>query len=857
MDDFIQKQQLLTIGITTCYKSNVYKFKQLLRSLFSNFLLELPEHIQINSVESRDYLKTIIENFKIESLNKYDYFYELPKNIIRWLRKNNYKNSIELLIIIDDDPELENTNTDELIIEINKINQIIKKYIEVKYIVTPTNIKISCARNIIINEAKGKYLIFCDDDDLKMNINQMLNIIIENDSDNYNYISHYVHKDSYENINHTIVPHISNIGIWNGIYLTSFLKENNIYFVPNLNMEDVVWRSNLNYYLSYKNSKCKQISKIGYVYMDASNRSLNQINNRFLDNIDSNVISLLTPTNEKYYEELNKILSQQLQFDFKLTDWRLFGITSSISFYKQHNIIYQWLINNQKHIPDGYDKRMLELVSILDKEPNFSDPELKNISLFSILTGEDKRKAFWVFSKYITLPDLYSFAKYIDHNIILDVMNDIWRNNFSYNIYYKKITKNEYFEQFVYKFMHFIYMQKPNELYKKYINISLVEKIKQEYLKEIEYIPLNECLNFIHDRLCKSRKIVNKIENLFCNQLVKFSELYQTISSLIETNEEFKNDKDEILEITQEFIKQNQIETFEIPKYDKFYRGPMNVFQFYMFSLPLMNKLNRQPKIIKYNNFNNCKYEIQFCDEYYIKLNDPVDINLDVRNLDKYYNENELKILKNIHGYTSKKIKHLFKNKIRPKYLLKFNYDDLIYLYNNEIYLKIFDKIENYHELKLMFKLINKIIFINPEMVEIINSFSQIRVTDLTKILALLKLGFNFKLIDEYLSKEITDGNYDDFNKLNSKFIFYFKIESHIILKLYNKDYIDLRFIHKMLQSRNNLKQKFILEYSNLFESIIQIIGLFEEFNKDIFNYNDIKITSINKLKYNLITNLN
>lgn len=405
--------------------------------------------------------------------------------------------------------------------------------------------------------------------------------------------------------------------------------------------------------------------------------------------------------------------------------------------------------------------------------------------------------------------------------------------------------------------MHFIYMQKPNELYKKYINISLVEKIKQEYLKEIEYIPLNECLNFIHDRLCKSRKVVNKIENLFCNQIVKFSELYQTISSLIETNEEFKNDKDEILEITQEFIKQNQIETFEIPKYDKFYRGPMNVFQFYMFSLPLMNKLNRQPKIIKYNNFNNCKYEIQFCDEYYIKLNDSVDINLDVRNLDKYYNENELKILKNIHGYTSKKIKHLFKNKIRPKYLLKFNYDDLIYLYNNEIYLKIFDKIENYHELKLMFKLINKIISINPEMVEIINSFSQIRVTDLTKILALLKLGFNFKLIDEYLSKEITDGNYDDFNKLNSKFIFYFKIESHIILKLYNKDYIDLRFIHKMLQSRNNLKQKFILEYSNLFESIIQIIGLFEEFDKDIFNYNDIKITSINKLKYNLITNLN
>lgn len=857
MDEFTKKQQLLTIGITTCYKTEIYKFQQLLRSLFSNFSFELPENTQINSIESRDYLNKLIIEFKDNSMNKYDYFYEFPKNIIRWLQKNNYKTFIELLIIIDDDPELENTNTDEIIIEINKLNKIIKRYAEIKYITTPSNIKISCARNIIINEAKGKYLIFCDDDDLKMNINKIMSVIIENDSENYNYISHYTHKDSYQNIKHTIVPHISNIGIWNGIYLTSFLKDNNLYFVPNLNMEDVIWRSNLNYYLTHKNSKCKQINEIGYIYMDASNRSLNQINNRFLENIDPNVISLLLPTNEEYYKNLNKILSQQLQFDFKLTDWRLFGITSSISFYKQHNIIYQWLINNQKYLPNGYDKRMLELVSKLDKEPIFTDSNLKNISLFSILTEEDKRKAFWVFSRYITLPDLYLFAESLDKNIILDIMNDIWKNNFNYNIYYKKITKNEYFEQFIYKFIHFIYIQKPNEIYKKYINIKLLNEIKEEYLKEIEYIPLNECLNFIHDRLCKSRIISSNIENLFCNQIVKFSDLYQTINSLIDINEKLKKNKDEILKITEEFIKQNKLETFEILKYDKSYRGPMNVFQFYMFSLPLINKLKREPKVIKYTNFNGCNYEIQFCDNYYIKINNDDVVNFNNGNLEKYYNEEEIKILKNIHGYTSKKIKHLFKNKIKPKYLLKFKYDDLIYLYNNEINLKLFDKINNHYELDLMFKLINKIINIDPKIINIINNFNQIKIDDLTTILSLLKLEFNFELIYKYLSKEIIDGNYSDFNKLNNKFIFYFKIENHLLLKLYGKDYINLKFIHKILQSKNNLKQKFILEYSHLFENIINIIGLFEEFEIDIFKYDDIKITSINKLRYDLITNLN
>lgn len=854
-------QQLLTIGITACYKSNIFKFKQLFKSLFSNFSFELPKDVAINSIETKQYLDKLINEFNDETINKFDYIYNLSKDIIHWLHNHNYQTYIELLIVIDNDCQLNNTNVEKLIDEINKINQVIKKYVMVRYIVTSKNVKISCARNIIINEAKGKYLIFCDDDDLKMNINQILNILIENDfetsSESYSYMSHYVHKNSYENIKHTIVPHISNIGVWNGIYLTNFLKENQIYFVPNLNMEDVIWRSNLNYYLSNKNSKCKQINKIGYIYMDASNRSLNQINNRFLDEIDSNNISLLNSTNEIYYKSLNKILSQQLQYDFKITDWRLFGITSSISFFKQHNIIYQWLINNIDSLPNGYDKRMLELTNILNQEPVFSNQELYNISLFSILTEEDKKKAFWVFSKYVTLPDLYLFAKYLDQNIILDIMNDIWKNNFNYNVYYKKIAKNDYFEQFVYKFLHFIYMQNQNPLYTKYINIELIEKIKNEYLREIENIPINECLNFIHDRMCKSKTSVSNIENLFCNQIVKFENLSKTIASLIENKEEFKSDKEEILKLTNEFIKQNRIETTEIRKYDNNYKGPMNVFQFYIFSLPLMNKLVKEIKIINYDDFINCQYEIKCCENYYTLRNVSIDIN-ELSKLTKYYNEDELLILKNVHNYSLKKIKQLLTNKIKSKYLIKFNYDQLIYLHNHGIDLKIFNQIENYYELKLIVELIEKIITKNEELIETINQIKDIQITDLTKILSLLKLGFNTDSIQLYLSKDEQieyNYNYKKFNQLNSKFSFYFKIESYNLMKLYSEEFIDIKFIQKMIESKHTLKHKFIIEYLELFKPIIYIISIFEELNLDINQYHN-QITNINKLRFELTTNL-
>lgn len=866
------KQPILTISLTTCYKTEIYKFRQMLKSLFTNFSLKVPTNLLINSNETGKYLKNIVNEFLNDDFDKYNFIYKLPKEIIKQLTKNNFEDKIELLIIIDDiDSDksslLTKTNINNIINEINKINKIVRNYVEIKYILTSKNIKISSARNIIIKESRGKYLKFSDDDDLNLNIISLINILLEIESEQQNsnelvYISHYTHKDSYLYFEHTIKPQISNIGVCNGIYLTSFLRTNNLYFVPYLDIEDVIWRSNLNYYLTINDVKCKQINKIGYVYMDASNRSMNELNTRFLDDIDFNSYPLIKSTNEQYYTNVNKILTQQLELNFKLTDWRLFALTSSASFFKQYNLIYEWMNNNIQKLPDSYDKEMFNLVKKLDQEPEFEDSNTKNIRLFSALSIKDKKYAFEIFSKYVTISDLYSFAESIDKNIILDIMNDIWRNEFNYIIYNKEILQNEYFEKFVYKFMHFINLQDETK-YRKYINIKIRNKIKKLYLNEIEYIPLNECLNFIHDRLMKMKNAVSNIENIFSNQKVKFEDLYETIQNLI-SGSEFDNERNKILELTNEFIKQNKLETTELHKCTIGYKGPMNVLQFYLFSTPLLNPLKPDLKLNYFENSNLFQdyYEIKYCEEYYQKLKNKID-DEERNKLIRYFNtEYNINIIKNIHNYAIKEIKQLAKNKIKRKYLIKLNYNDLIWLYNNEIDLKKIDKIENYFELIDTLNLIKQLEPIE-DYAEIINNFQYINKQILARILTLKQLGFTIKKIQEYITKTSNFNNlplfneekfkydYRQFVNLNDKHVFYFQIDKLTLKNLFNENHINIDFIKCMINSKCNLKQNYILNNYELFDVILYIIDLFNISNKKILEYN-IDITNLNKLKFEL-----
>ena len=853
------KNILLTLGLTTCYKTDVSKLESMIHSLFSS------------------------NGQLLESL-------KCPYNYI-----TNLNQKVELFVVIDDNPKIKETSTNQIIELLSKLNNLLNKYVIIRYVVTKTNIGVSCARNIIIKEAIGKYICFCDDDDLRCNIVKLLEIIKEYYDEDY--ISHYVQNNSMEKIDLKLLPRISNISVWNGIIKTKFLRSNKLYLTPNLATEDVIWRSNLNYLMSVTNFKSSQIDDVCYIYCEQSNRSLNhsEVNSRFLDKININNKFILNKTNDDYYEGVNKILSQQIDIGFKLTDWRIFGITSSLTFYKQHNIIREWLNNNIDLLSEGYDLEMLKLTNEMN--------EVEYTNLFTILTDSDKRLCLKLYTSFATIPDLYSFSKHIDSNITLDILDNLWTNSLFYKLYEHQIASFEPFNDFVYRFIHLMWLRKPNKYYKKYIDEEIIDKLLELYNNEFSEFSINEPLNYIHDKLC-IKNIKSNIYNYFSNQTTSFETINEDLKEMLDDIKD-KKVKDYVASLIDEFVVENTIDTANFNKNFN-YKGPLNVFVFYILSSPLVNPLKKIPKpLLNINYFGNTvdtyedsnikeesetsensnqstldekiknkNYEIKFIDKYYehtFKINHKSITKSKYEKLTQKFTKSEIILLINLHNYTYTTIDELL-SKIDKKYLLKFTYHELMYLINNKINLKIFDYESTYLEDRLLIKSMMKLIGslndgklnwneqLDDSIVEFINSIKYLDSKIITRILTFNQLGFKLKEIKDELDKQITSNvKYSKFKSMdkNYKLFFDIKVDVHNKEDLYSETYLNLKFIHHMITSCNKQKHGYrsrniISKYRNYFEEILNIIDMFNTYNLNILDY-DYVITSIDELRYDLL----
>lgn len=809
------EEVILTIGLTCCYKSDIIKLEQMIHSLFSS------KH---NLLDSLNY--------------KYDYIKEL-------------KYKVELFVVIDDNPVLKNTSTNSIITLLNHLNKLLYKHVIVKYVVTPSNIKVSCARNIIINEASGEYLVFADDDDLRCNINKLIEIIEKNYGNDY--ISHYVQNTSRTNYsNLTFKPRISNISVWNSIIKTEFIRKHKLYLTPFLATEDVIWRSNLSYILENSNAKTIQIPDVCYIYMEQSNRSLNHfgIDSRFLDNIDFNNRFILEKSNDEYYNGVNKILSQQLEIGFKLTDWRLFAIASSMTFYKQYNIIREWLNNNISLIKDGYDLKMLKLTNKLNDVPYEN--------LFSILTNEDKILCLQSYVKFSTLPDLYEFAKYIDSNITLDIVNALWNNSLFYKIYESRITSYEHFNNFVYRFLYLLWLRKGNKNYGKYIDKELCKEIYDMYLEEISMMNINEVLHYIHDKLC-IKNINSNIYSHFKNYVINMDDVDKEIEYIKDGDNEYNELIDKYCE---EFKLENNIKTTKLGKTDINYKGPLNIFLFYLLSTPIINKLMKIPKVLNSVNYNGCEYKVNYFEDYYHKSRCiKFDLITSRRNYDKLlsiYNNNEVIRIINVNEYSYKKVKKLINNRINPKLLVKFRYKEIKRLISSEINLNLFEYESNYFTDRINAKLIMKL---NDNEIHLLNDIKIENGTHLsrvlTRILTLSRL-LNYsceEIISEVNKKVVTVVKYDKFATFNSNFETYFRIPKTDV-GLYSNDHINTKFINYMItacNSKNSTRvKKFINKNNNYFEKILSIIDLYVLYEKEEEIKIERDIKCLDKLLYDL-----
>ena len=559
----------LTVAITAYFNSNPNKFRYMILSLFSKQTNKIWSITKDNMLNPKKENEILFENITTLSQLTNE---EIEYNIL----KTNEK--IELLIIFDNNPEFR-YKIDNLIKIVESFKPYIKEFCEIRYIIPVANVRISCARNIVFKEAKGEYIAFCDDDDIRIHVNNLLKIL----DDNYgkDYISHYMVCSLYDTPILDKTPFVSNLASYCGLLRKDFINKYKIYFTPFLAAEDVVWRSNMDYIINYVEGNICQTELCGYVYMDASQTSLNNIlfNSRYLNTINFNSTPIFNKSNLDYYRIIDLILSHQLIFGFKLTDYRIFGITTSATYWRGYNIIKYWLQKNvDKLDQQSYDYKMIKLSSKLI--PNINE------NLFKLLSDEDQILCMENISKYFTLPDLLSISKQLDSNIAYIICDQLWNNNLNINNYKNRFNINE----FVFRFMCLQYLRKGS-----YENIlkdkkQIVDQMYELYLEEDKKTGLHDFYMYAHD-LISRRFSISDIFNLYNNKSVtknNIEEFVQTKSVYKYAYDRYKIDHD--------------IKTTTIDKYDTHYKGIINVFIFYI--LGCDNMINPIPDIDIHHKFN-------------------------------------------------------------------------------------------------------------------------------------------------------------------------------------------------------------------------------------------------------------
>jgi thiaminase len=427
----------------------------------------------------------------------------------------------------------------------------LKLPIDIKVVIPTTNIKVSRARNYIIEHALSKYITFKDDDDLSVNINKILKHVLDWDtkttvklfytlSGSYNYKPPEIENEKMEKT----IPFVSQLGIWSSIYDVEFLRRNNIYFVPDIGSEDVVFRAVLHHIIDKYEGKFEIIDEILYYYLDPSNRSFTfSLSPREEHDVKTilNGKSIAEFVDEQQ-QTSDKIMKKLFEFDkerFEVTDYILFGISHAATFKSSLNIIRNTLTKHNNFLQTEMDRALFKLT----KEIKVVTEE----SIFDTLEPEVQELALYLAPMYLTLSELDEVANH-----------DLETLNLLYNRKLKSPVVNlntKVLNPFMTRFLMLYSLITKTD--SEFIDLDLAKKIYQTFCSNYSKT------QFKNDFITFSRR-VDELNTDDLNEVIKKHKLKDLYAEFIH------------------FMKYDHINTLK--NSNLHFRGMLNVFSFYVLS---------------------------------------------------------------------------------------------------------------------------------------------------------------------------------------------------------------------------------------------------------------------------------
>ena len=216
---------------------------------------------------------------------------------------------------------------------------------DIRIIVHERNSGAGVARATAIDNAKGEYIFFMDSDD-EINENCIETLVHQMQQSSVDFvaasfartnrekqlISTMVYVDEtirgrYEIAKRFYRTKNRHVPIWNKLYKTSFLRENNIRSIPFNLMEDNLFT----FQVVLNALSCRYISEVTYSYYDTPNSVMNQAKGNNISERHANDFTESINFKKQYIKKINEIDTQETIYRYIIFQTKHYAITISNS----------------------------------------------------------------------------------------------------------------------------------------------------------------------------------------------------------------------------------------------------------------------------------------------------------------------------------------------------------------------------------------------------------------------------------------------------------------------------------------------------------------------------------------------